>query len=306
MPSLHSGDLGLDLAPDIGGAVTGFYLVQDRGRFDLMRPFCRSKPARPPALGMGMFAMLPFANCIRDNRFTFDGKDYVVSANMAGSRLNFHGSGWLHPWSIEERHPNHTVLRLVCSDLPYSFIAAQTFDLSETSLKVTTSVTNQAPRRMPFGIGQHPWFPRHGEAMVRFRSTAYWVCDREGQTTHRAKSDHEFDFSKPRAPERHYQNRCYVGWDGSAEICWPKAKIGLLIRADEIFRHLMFHVPADDPETFCLEPQSNAPCGFDGLEHGRVNHGVHILEPGETLQGDIGFSLSIGDDGDQSADLMAG
>jgi galactose mutarotase-like enzyme len=46
-----------------------------------------------------MFPMLPFANCIRDNRFTFEGR-HEVTANMAGTRLNFHGSGWQSPWRV--------------------------------------------------------------------------------------------------------------------------------------------------------------------------------------------------------------
>ena len=62
-----------------------------------MRPLGRSPGELSDALYSGMFPMLPFANCIRDNRFTFEGR-HEVTANMTGTQLNFHGSGWQSPW----------------------------------------------------------------------------------------------------------------------------------------------------------------------------------------------------------------
>lgn len=292
MLALRFGDLCLDVAPNVGGSIAGFYVAQHNGRFDLMRPALASGTAKPASLGMSMFPMVPFANCIRDNRFTLDGAEYSVSPNMEGSRLNFHGMGWMHPWIVQEQSPSHAILTLECFDTPYSFTATQGFHLSDNALKVTTSLTNNAPNRMPFGMGQHPWFLRHGDARVRFKSGSYLACDEKGLITHRAKTEHTFDFSQWREPRRAYQNRCYEDWDGLAEIYWPGADIGLTISAEKMFKHLMFHVPANDPETFCLEPQTNAPCGFDALDHGEIASGICLLESDETLSGSIEFSIS--------------
>ncbi len=244
-----------------------------------------------------MFPMVPFANCIRDNRFTFDATDYSVSPNMTGSRLNFHGTGWMHPWTVEEHSTNHTILTLECCDDAYSFAATQAFHLSDKTLSVATSLTNKAPFRLPFGMGQHPWFPRQGGVKVRFQSGTYLSCDEEGLTTYRSKTLRAFDFSRWKEPLRAYQNRCYEDWTGLVEVYWPGAGVGLAISADKIFRHLMFHVPANDPETFCLEPQSNAPCGFDTLSKGEIGPGIHILETDETLCGNIEFLVSDAPEG---------
>ena len=59
----------------------------------LVRPLARTPGSSPDALFAGMFPVAPFANCIRDNRFAFGGRVWSVKANMAGARLNFHGSG---------------------------------------------------------------------------------------------------------------------------------------------------------------------------------------------------------------------
>ena len=54
----------------------------------------------------------------------------------------------------------------------------------------------------------------------------------------------------------------------------------------------MFHVPASDPETFCLEPQTNTPCGFDTLDQFEIGPGIYLLKTDETLSGKIEFSIS--------------
>ena len=89
-----------------------------------------------------------------------------------------------------------------------------------------------------------------------------------------------------------YQNKCYTDWVGFAEIYWPESAVYLTIKGEKMFKNLMFHVPANDPETFCLEPQTNAPCEFDILDQFEIGSGVYLLETDETLRGNIEFSAA--------------
>ena len=88
------------------------------------------------SLRAGMFPMLPFANCIRDNAFTIAGRHYRVAPNMAGARLNFHGSGWLSAWQPDEVTPTRAVLHLPDGrvDDIYRYEAIQTFSLDSANL----------------------------------------------------------------------------------------------------------------------------------------------------------------------------
>jgi hypothetical protein len=52
----------------------------------------------------------------------------------------------------------------------------------------------------------------------------------------------------------------------------------------------MVHAPSDGEPVFCLEPQTAAPCAFDGLAVGAVA-GVHILETGGRVSGLIRFDV---------------
>ena len=290
---LKADTLSLELRPEIGGCIGAFRFEQRGQPFDLMRPFGRFPGGLSDALYSGMFPMLPFANCIRDNRFTFEGRSYEVASNMAGTRLNFHGSGWQSSWRVASVNETVAILALDEGRVgeAYRYSAVQRFGIDRAGLTVKTALTNRAERRMPFSFGQHPWFPTHGGALIRFAATGMWLSDREGQTKRLVPVTVEADYATPRPPPSDYRNICYVDWDGRAEIVWPEAGVGVSLTADPVFRHLMSHVPGGQP-VFCLEPQSNAPCAFDGLDQGRVSAGVHVLEPGESISGTLRFDVS--------------
>lgn len=284
---LSAGELTLDVDPELGASVAGFQY----GGVALMRPMQTPAGGREHALHSGMFPMLPFANSLRDNRFEMDGRDYVVSPNMPGAQLNYHGSGWQRPWRVTEQAPDRCTLVLGDTEetAGYWFSGEQHFALTPTGLDVQIAVTNRSAQRMPFGLGLHPWFPRHGDARVTFRAGKALLEDVDHQALRLAPIATEQDFSEGREPPRGYQNRCYAGWTGVARIDWQGLGLGLTIEADPVFEHLMFHVPAHDTETFCLEPQSNRTSAFDGVGAGTPGPGVHILAPGETLAGRVAF-----------------
>lgn len=290
---IAAGALTLELAPAHGGAIAALRLSRGGGAIDLLRPM-----ERPGALHAGSFPMVPFANCIRDNRFRFDGTDYRVAPNMEGARLNFHGSGWQSAWAVSERAPGRVRLTLGEGRVEgaYRYRCEQMFRLWPDRLVIETVLSNRGERAMPFTLGHHPWFPTHGRAVARFDAACIWHCDAEGQTVRHAPIAPDEDYSAARQPPDHYVNQCYSGWSGRAEVSWPELGIALCLEADPILGHLMVHVPVDGQDLFCLEPQSNAPCAFDGLEAGEIPPGVVVLAPGESVR--AGLQIHILAEGD--------
>ena len=284
---LVAGELVVELAPSIGGSVATFRTADG---IDLFRPL---PDGADDSLHAGMFPMVPFANCIRDNCFAFEGATFAVAPNMAGSALNFHGSGWQLPWDLAGHHERCAVLRLDGArvDAVYRFDALQRFELDPSGLSVTLSLTNRGPRRMPFSFGLHPWFPRRASTLLSFAAAAMWTEGEGGVAEQLTDLPSESDYRKTRQVPATRRNNCYVGWDGQASIDWPELGIGLTIDADPVFSHLMFHVPPSGPASFCIEPQSNAPCAFDGLAVDERQPGVFLLAPGETVAGKVRFLI---------------
>ena len=286
---LRCGHLRVTLAPRSGGAVAGFWLDRPDGAFAILRPM---PDAAGDALHAAMFPMLPFANCISDNRFAFDGRTWQVEPNMAGTRLNFHGSGWRLPWQVESFGTDHARFSLHADDGVWRYDAVQDCALDEAGLGITLSVTNRGASAMPFGLGLHPWFARHAEALVQFSATGFWTLSPDGEALSLGPVPPEHDHSAPAPLPRHPLNLCYDGWTRTAHVRWPGAGMSLDLRADPVMGRLMVHVPALDPGTFCLEPQSNPPCGFDWLGADATGSGLHVLLPDETVAGRMIMNVS--------------
>lgn len=258
----------------------------------LVRPLARTPGSSPDALFAGMFPMAPFANCIRDNRFAFGGRVWSVKANMAGARLNFHGSAWRSAWRVAAADAQSAELTLDDGrvDEVYRYAATQRFGLEPDEIAVETELVNRGDARMPFTFGQHPWFPVHAGALVRFAASSLWLCDADGQAERQVPIPPEADYATPRPPSSGYRNVCYAGWDGQVDIAWPSDGVTISMVADSILGNLMLHAPADGEPVFCLEPQTAAPCAFDGLESSPAP-GVHILEPGGRVSGRVLFVI---------------
>ncbi len=108
---------------------------------------------------------------------------------------------------------------------------------------------------MPFGFGQHPRFPRHGDALARFDATGLWSSTADGATIAVQPIGPDADFPTPRAAARRYPNTCNTGWSGPASIVWRHEKTALPMTADAATGHPVVHVPTFDTETTCLGPR---------------------------------------------------
>jgi aldose 1-epimerase len=289
MSELRNNDLTVGLVPEIGGSLAYFR----KGDVDFMRPLSDVDRTRREVLGVAMFPMIPYANRIAENEFSFDGATYRFTANNPPEKFNVHGTAWHLPWTEQRIAADETVLELVHEkpDEPYSYRARQRFRLMPDRLVVDTEVENRGVRTMPFGFGQHPWFPTDADARVTFDARSVWILGQDGVPAERLRTPPEFDFTKSATLPRNWRGLCYGEWSGRAEIVWPRRGIGLSIEADPIFRHLMLYSDPKRP-ALCLEPQTNAVSAFTLISqgYGVSDVGVVILEPGAKASGSMRFT----------------
>ena len=100
----------------------------------------------------------------------------------------------------------------------------------------------------------------------------------------------EWDHASGRAIGRAALDNCFTGWDGRAEIDWATEGPGLVIEAGAPFRHLIVYTPQDH-DYFCVEPVSHLTDAINRLDE-RTDHGMSILNPGETLRGVVTFRIA--------------
>lgn len=283
--TLAAGALDVELLPSFGGSIAK---ITFDGR-EVLRPLCAADPASASILGVACFPLLPYANRIDLNRFDFEGQEYSVAPNLEGEPYNEHGSGWTSAWRIAEVAKTSAVIELEHDTPPDPFIyaASQRFSLAAQRLRIEMSITNRGPGRMPFGLGQHPWFHRDPDATLEFNATHYWLRAPDGLPPERITVAPELAFTPSRPLPAHWRDNCYGGWDGAATLRFPSRGLVVGLRADPVFRHLMLYA---DPRssTFCLEPQTNATLGLNML---LADSGVVVLAPGETLAGTIALAV---------------
>ena len=290
MVEISAGPLSLGLAPEVGGSVAYFRLERGDATIDLMRPLSDADRRAKNPVGAAMFPMVPFANRIADNAFSFGGRAYRFAANNPPERFHVHGTGWRSVWSVASAGRERAVLELVRErpDEPYSYRATQTFVVRPTALTVSTTIENRGTVAMPFGFGQHPWFERAADVEIRFNAGVFWIEGWDHVASERIVTPPELGFTTWRRLPSARRNNCYGLWDGRVEIRWPSRRIGLRIDAEPVFRHLMLF---SDPgrSDFCLEPQTNAVTAFNMMadELAGYDLGIIILEPGQSAGGSM-------------------
>jgi aldose 1-epimerase len=292
--AIKADNLELGLAPELGGSVAYLRLRQRSESFDLLRPLTEVDHAAGNILGVAMFPMVPYANCIEENVFDFDGRRYYVEPNLPPYKFNFHGRGWRSIWTVSAVQADRATLTFLddSPDQPHRYSAVQEFILESNRLVVATTVANKGPRRMPFGFGQHPWFPRRDETFVKFEARQFWIESVDSSATEAIAIPPELDFSAARRPPLVRRNNCYAQWSGSVEVTWPKDGVGLRMVGTPIFRHLMVYFPAWPSSVFCLEPQTNLVSALTRMDAagGPQEAGLIVLEPGQSASGQIVFT----------------
>lgn len=117
-----------------------------------------------PVTDAAAYPMVPFCGRVLDARLVFEGEVYDLERNFPPEPHAIHGTGWQSSWSIDVAD-DHLSMVLVDDTLrwPWPFMAEQRFCTSGKSLQVEMTLVNIGERRMPAGLGWHPFF--HADAI---------------------------------------------------------------------------------------------------------------------------------------------
>ena len=260
----------VEILPAVGGGVARF--TWD-GR-DVLRP---APAGTRDVLETGNFALVPFANRIRDGRFSFGGHDVALAPNLGDHPHALHGQGWCGAWTVVSASEAQAVLAFdhAPGEWPWAYRAEQRFTLGEQGLRQELSITNTGTEPMPAGLGFHPYFPADMETRLRAGVTGVWMIDADCLPTTLVDGAWRSDWAAgaPTAVSELIDN-CYTGWDGVATITRPDSVTTLTASPECRWLHIYSPPGAD---FVCAEPVANRPNPFQGEDSG-----IKVLAPGET------------------------
>ncbi len=270
-----------------GGILLDYSWLMGGGKIALLR----SAPDGADASSSACYPLVPFGNRIRNNHFTFEGREYRLRPNTASDPHYLHGDGWQAEWSILS-HSSSAVEIGLChqeSDTPYRYDARQIITLSAEELTLYMSVKNTGDHALPFGIGWHPYFPLTAHTTLFAPARHFWTETEGFLPGEQTDIPADLDFSRPLPLPRRWVNNGFGDWSGDALITWPEKHAGLQLTADPAVRHAFIFIPNTDfipayrDDYFCFEPMSHIANGHNLPDLG----GLTILQPGETLAASI-------------------
>lgn len=283
---LQNENLRFSFCPAVGGSVIGFAAKHAGCWVPLMRI---SAPDVKRSSDMASFLMLPYPNRIAQACFDFDGASYQLGNK---EKHAIHGYVRDRNWKVANHNTTSASMSFDSREFaeieyPFPFAAELSYQIQNTKLITTVSLTNTGKTRMPAGCGFHPYFRRRltdetENVELQFRVSGVYPTDANiplptaGPLS--LSAEHDFSTLRPLTVDL---DHCFSGWDGKAIIRWPKSGIELQMQADKSLSHLVIYSPAGK-DFFALEPQSQMIDGFNFLARGFKESGVQILNPGQT------------------------
>lgn len=291
---LQAGPASARLVPAAGGRISALRLEPEGGgaAVDVLHPYPEDffDPLRW-AKG-GIYPLMPYSNRIAQARVRVDGQQVLLAPHPDAAPHTLHGNAHALPWSLASHDAAGAVMVLdaaASAAWPWRYHGRMQLQLTPSALRVSLLIRNDDGRRMPAGLGLHPYIRHRPDARLAWRASVLWPATAEFLAlSSRRLSPQEIPI--PARPLREGGLTDYLGgWDGHAAVDLPGGE-QLDIEADPVFGHLVVHRP-DNLAYLCLEPVSHVTDAFNLAAQGVADTGAHWLAPGESLQGSMSFAL---------------
>jgi aldose 1-epimerase len=229
------------------------------------------------------FPLVPFVNRIRGSRFTFRGREVVLTPNMEGDPNVLHGQGWLSPWQLLFAGENQAQLAFEheAGEWPWTYEARQHVALDERGLTIRLSCLNTSAEPMPCGLGQHPYFPCGPETRIDTMVECAWEIDEQVLPTAQVPAEGRFDL-KDRKVCGQGLDHGFGGWGGSARLSDPAWPFALEMSSTEA-RFFQLYSPSEGG-LFVAEPVTHANAALNAPEADWPELGLRVLEAGEEMR----------------------
>jgi aldose 1-epimerase len=257
-----------------------------------------SSPARN-----GIPILFPFPNRINNGRFTFQGKDYALTANSGKHAI--HGFALNVPWEVVESKADGGEATLtgrfqisknapeMRAHWPADAVLQVRYGLSGRALSMTVTVTNPTADDLPYGFGIHPYFrcpftPGGDPELTRVivPASEYWVLEAFIPTGERRPVDARLDFRKgqPRAGLKLDDVLTGLAYEGDRVVCRLQdlaLKAEFRLVCDRNTREVIMYTPPAAADVISLEPYTQTTDAINLAARG-VDGGLRVLGHGKS------------------------
>ncbi len=251
--------------------------------------------------GNGIPILFPFPNRIRGGRYSWDGRDYEMSAETVpfdNTGNAIHGFCLDRPWRVTSTGGNFVVgefqLSVDAPDRlkfwPADFLIELRYQLRGSTLRAEIRIANPSQSPLPWGFGTHAYFrlplgsdskPKH--CLVQAPVTEEWELTECLPTGTRKRIDSQIQLNEGAWFDQLTLDNVYTGvtrTDDVVECLVMDERAGLQVaqRCPAVFREVVAFTPSGR-NAVCLEPYT---CVTDAinLQQQGIDAGWRVLEPG--------------------------
>ncbi len=283
--TLKFNELELELDPHAGGSVSAF----KQGALPILRPAPQRTGDAFDPLEYSAFPLIPFSGRIANGCFTVNDETVQLTPNMPPEPHAIHGQGWRTAWQVDAHSASAATLSYhhMADTWPWTYLARQTFTLTDNQLTLQQSVENLSSTPMPAGLGWHPYFPRENASVQMPVSKVWWSDD--GDLPARPSDLTEASDLRRLSPVNAFNLDHAFNMDEARFLLkWPSHTLEMT--ADPVFTHSIVYIPPGK-DFFCAEPATHAPDAVN-LKLPEAETGLTWLAPGGTLQGTIRLKVT--------------
>lgn len=259
-----------------GGSICSYRLCDG---FDILR-------SQQNPLMTSCYPLLPYSNRIEGGLLKFDGNRHQLPLNFGDHPHSIHGVGWQSQWTVVSHSDGELELELDYegNGWPFSFLARQKLSLQGSALRLEIEITNKASKPAPVGLGMHPYFPRHGDAVLTANVDAVWLNDETCLPQTRVKVPDRWDLKQSKNVALLECDNLFEPWTEPATIHWPQKGKSVALTASKELDRLVVYAPKGK-DYFCVEPVSHITNAFNRSDEGmpHCESGMRILKKDESL-----------------------
>jgi len=277
--------------PQYGAGLARFDLKLFGQHVPVLRPL-KGKPRNENELAL--YLMAPFSNRIGRNAFTWREQRHCLTPNVDGELFALHGDAWQQSWNVIEQTARHVRLQLQSRrTLPFTYEADITWRLDGAALLADLCLTHRGDCPMLYGGGFHPWLLRDQDTRLQSQMQGWWSEDAWHLPVawHSIGKEDALNFKSSRTLPTSFVNTGFTGWNGMADIIWPKRGVALQIEADAPLNRCVVYSPGEHSGFFCFEPVTH-----DIDAHNSASpmvSGLIELAEGESLCMSISFAARL-------------
>ncbi|MFG6687357.1 aldose 1-epimerase [Mariniflexile sp. HNIBRBA6329] len=225
--------------------------------------------------------LFPFANRIKDGKYTFNDEAFQFDINETGNNNALHGLVFDKTFQIINLNETEDSISITFEYLenkesrgfPYTYSIQLEYIIKKSSLDVNVLVKNTDTKAFPFTLGWHPYFSSSDlfNSTLNFESNKQLVFDERCITTGvvNINSESNFEIKDKKLDD------CFILNTNQTQFNTPDYK--LLISASSKENFLQIYTPPK-ANTIAIEPTTGVSDSFNN------KMGLQILKPNETYQ----------------------